>query len=256
MLISRGWRVVDGHPARLTHHPRPPGRQPSRPFLPFFSLIPSLPESSSNVAAPPSASRSYSSLLCPTSFPSPPRLLRCLSLSRRRFPSLGIADATRCHPFLRPFLSLLSLPHPAVSTRVAPPARGNPPRAPLFYASLVLFSTWCARGGAYIRRVGRRDPFFSSPCPLLPGKGASPATSETTQQRVHPPSLPPPSLPPPSLSLSLSLPLRRVAATRKKQRKERHVASGRVPLLIAASCPPYPRLSPNARATRVDREKS
>lgn len=144
-------------------------------------------------------------------------------------------------PFPTSFLSLLSLPFSAVSTRIAPPAQ-QPPRGAFF----TLASSFFPRGmhvEVCIQRVGKRDPFFSSPCPLLPRKGASLASSETTRQRVHPFV---------ALSLSLLLSFARVAAARKKQRKERHVASGRVPLLTPTRVHPI-RVSPNARATRVDR---
>lgn len=105
MLISRR-RVVDGHPARLTHPPRR-SRQPSypSPSLPPSLLPPPVRARSSNVLRPHQpALGSYSSLLRQRLSPPRSLLLVCPSPAAG-FPSLSIAYVT-----LTPFPTSFSLP--------------------------------------------------------------------------------------------------------------------------------------------------
>lgn len=154
---------------------------------------------------------SYSSLLRQRLFP-PCTLLR-LSFSYQYFPLLSLAYATRpsfCYILFSPFFS--SLPQPP---RLASPShQRDDPHAPLFYAGLVLFSTWYTRGSMSPEGGEARPLFFLHPAPSIRAS-ESRWLSKTTQQRVHPSNL---------LSLFLASVGRAATIRNCEQRKERHVA--------------------------------
>lgn len=173
----------------------------------------------------PSPSTSFPSLHAPSSI----LFLLTFSLAepRVRYPT------SFCYVLFSLFFpSLSQLP------RIASSHQRDDPHAPLFYADLVLFSTWYTRGSMSAEGGEARPLFFLHPAPGIRAS-ESRWSSETTQQRVHPSDLP-----------SLSLPsIGKTATIKKTPSKEKSVtwrrdASGRIP--PPTSCRPYPRLSQRA----------
>jgi len=146
----------------------------------------------------------------PTSFPSlhPP-------LSVLFLPTFSLVKPHVRHPTSFCYV-LFSLFFPSLSQlpRIASSHQHDDPHAPLFYADLVLFSTWYTRGSMSVEGGEARPLFFLHPAPSIRASDSR-WSSETTQQRVHPSNL-----------LSLSLPSigRTEMIKNAEQRKERYVA--------------------------------